>query len=99
MADLFAPPATRTAYNDFGGDTIANLATHLAPLTSLQRLFVRYSNLTGPLACGLTEPHGNLTILSVSGNEITGNIPECIMQVGGIAQQPLCFEVRLCPSW
>ena len=49
---------------------------------SLSTIFLRYTGLTGQLTddCTLMNPQ-NLTRLTISGNNITGSLPKCYLQV------------------
>ena len=49
-------------------------------LPSIRRAFIRYTGITGPLDCALVN-NPSLILLSVSGNNITGTIPECFLNV------------------
>jgi hypothetical protein len=50
-------------------------------MPSLRRVYMRHTNLTGPLACSLVD-NPTLTVVSLSGNEgITGEVPNCFLNV------------------
>jgi hypothetical protein len=62
-------------------------ACHLqivAGLPALQNAFLRYTGLSGPLSCDLVA-NPSLTRLSISGNNVTGSLPACMLQVGDAA--------------
>jgi hypothetical protein len=53
----------------------------IGALPALQNAFLRYTGLDGPLSCGLVA-NPTLTRLSISGNNVTGTLPPCMLQVG-----------------
>jgi hypothetical protein len=53
----------------------------LAPLTGLERLFLRSTDLQGPLTCDLIKGKPELKILDLSDTPVTGSLPPCIMGV------------------
>jgi hypothetical protein len=55
----------------------------LASLPALQNAFLRYTGLDGPLSCDLVS-NPSLTRLSISGNNVTGELPACMLQVGQV---------------
>jgi hypothetical protein len=85
-------PASLSAFEDlrtlelevarFGGGaaTFADAAAALAPLTSLERLYLRSTDLSGPLPCALVQGKP-LGILDVSDTGASGALPACILGV------------------
>jgi hypothetical protein len=54
---------------------------HPPQMPELRRLYMRHTNLTGTLECGLVD-NPTLTVVSLSGNEgITGEVPPCYLNV------------------
>jgi hypothetical protein len=49
-------------------------------LPALERMFIRYTGVSGPLACGLVNSTA-LHTLSISGNAATGSVPDCFLSV------------------
>jgi hypothetical protein len=70
------------AYNKIGG-TPGQLAEIITKVPSMRRLYMRYTNITGPLDCGLVN-NPSLTVVSLSGNPaLTGEVPPCFFNVSG----------------
>lgn len=50
-------------------------------MPSIKRVYMRYTNITGPFDCGLVNKP-SLTVLSLSGNDkLTGAVPACFLSV------------------
>jgi hypothetical protein len=59
-----------------------NVLQVLSGTKDLQRLVIRYANLTGSIPCELFTDHKIKTIM-LSFNGITGSLPACVLEVGG----------------
>jgi hypothetical protein len=68
----------------------------IGAMPALQNAFLRYTGLAGPLSCGLVAPP-TLTRLSISGSNLTGSLPPCMLQVR--TQQGLRGLQRWCWWW
>eukprot|EP00878_Enallax_costatus_P017728 GHUV01018625.1.p1 GENE.GHUV01018625.1~~GHUV01018625.1.p1 ORF type:complete len:897 (+),score=270.26 GHUV01018625.1:870-3560(+) len=68
------------AFNDLNM-AITDMGKIIAQLPALQNAFLRYTGLSGPLSddCDLIKSK-NLTRLSISGNNITGSLPDCYLK-------------------
>lgn len=67
------------AFNDFGGDSLKNVAKVLEDTANLQRLVIRYANLSGPITCEIFKQH-KLKTLMLSFNPFTGSLPACVLE-------------------
>ncbi|KAI8473729.1 MAG: hypothetical protein J3K34DRAFT_409790 [Monoraphidium minutum] len=76
FGDLEALQTLDLAYNAVGGDA-GDLAAILSSMPSLERAFLRGTNITGELDCAMVE-NPSMVLLSVTGNtQLTGGIPDC----------------------
>ena len=53
----------------------------LAPLNSLERLFLRNTDLAGQVPCELVKGKPNLVVLDFSDSPVSGSLPGCILGV------------------
>jgi len=73
------------SFNDFGGDTLANVATTLQNSAALSRLMLRRAGFTGEFPCELFTGHA-LKTLMISYNSITGSLPPCVLESESIEE-------------
>eukprot|EP00883_Tetradesmus_obliquus_P002744 jgi/Sobl393_1/12953/SZX66506.1 len=77
MSQLDALTTLDLAFNFINMST-ADITQIIAGLPALQNAFLRYTGLDGPLDCGLVA-NPTLTRLSLSGNNVTGTLPACML--------------------
>lgn len=58
----------------------------LSNLTSLERLYLRYTRIKGEITCALPRVFPNLKVLTLSGNSISGPIPPCLLDWPSLQQ-------------
>jgi hypothetical protein len=61
----------------------------LAPLPGLERIFLRNTDLKGPIPCSLVKDRPALMVLDVSDTPVSGELPGCVLAVGFLR---LCLE-------
>lgn len=53
----------------------------LAPLKSLERVYLRDTDLKGAVPCGLVDGKGDLRVLDLSDTDASGALPGCVLAV------------------
>eukprot|EP00775_Hariotina_reticulata_P004434 gene4434-4689_t len=91
LVNLTALVTLDLAFNALN-NTVAEVASIIGNMPALENAFLRYTGIRGPVSCDLVKSR-RVTRLSLSGNNVTGSLPACMLQ------SPSLQELYLSQTW